>query len=230
MFKMELARQKAGPSSQLAPKRDYAIRIIRTSLIPVQERNALITRCHQIAIAANFGVNGEDIASHLFGGDFEVALLEKENELQGFAVFDKFIIEGKKILFLHGIVLHPNAQGKRLAQELIKRKIRESDSDFLALRTHNPQMYMTAASIAANPNFVYPNFRERVPGDILELARQIKYFYNEGRPCDENLVIQGAYPQDMTQQFLQRAPLINFTFKEGILGRFDARGIIIRLK
>ena len=217
------------------PELHYSTRNYASNEIPIQRQNILANKCFEIAKAANFGVSLEDVKSHLFDGNYDISPLKIEDKLQGFAIFDHLKIENKDILFLHGIVLHPDAQGKGLAKMLIIENIKKSKPDFLALRTHNPSMYITASSLSQNPDFVYPNFKKEVPEDIVQLAQKISYFKNlEGEICDQNLKIRAAYPQHMIQQFLrpkdEHSVRINASFSKGSLGSFDAQAILVRLR
>lgn len=214
---------------------NYGIKILKVDEISKQRQDILAMKCYDVAKAANFGVTLEDVKNHLFDGNFEITLLKKESKIQGFAIFDNIEVGGRKILFLHGIVIHPESQGKGLAKRLIKENALKNNSEFLALRTHNPTMYNAATSITQNQDYIYPNFTKEIPEEIIKIAKKIKYFKNiDGEICDKNLIIKNAYPQDMLQQFLkpknERAEIINKRFSEDFLGRFDAQGIIVKLR
>lgn len=237
---VELLERKILKDNEICKKaidisQEYSIKNYKSLDIPMKRKEVLVKKCYDISRAADFNVSYEDVRNHLFGGDYEISLLRKDNLIQGFAVFDKFSLENKEFLFLHGIVLNPDTQGKGLAKKMLRENVSNGNYDFMALRTHNPSMYKGAISVIDDYKKVYPNFIDNVPNEIIGISKKIKYFKNlDGEPCDDKLTIRGAYPQDMIQKFLKlnskKNILINQSFSEEKLGRFDAKAIIINLR
>lgn len=110
-----------------------------------------------------------DVEKHLIGGEVVYSLhLSHEfryrdhakssiwNELIGFAIFNSL---SDHLLYLSGIILLPEFQGKGIAKYAISRVMNDLGCEYLALRTQSPIMWGALRGVCAK---VYPflSFRQ----------------------------------------------------------------------
>lgn len=90
--------------------------------VPSDFRNKkdIARQCLEVANAAHFPTDYDDVFSHLFGNESYIicTISDKDGKLGGFSIFAK--LEDIDTLYLHGIVLHPRAQGKGLSSKMIE--------------------------------------------------------------------------------------------------------------
>lgn len=197
-----------------------------SSSVPADFRNkdAIVKQCLEVANAANFSTCYDDVFSHLFGNeDYTICMAYDDNAmLGGFSIFAK--LEEINTIYLHGIVLHPRAQGKGLSFKMIQKAIDENDLKFLSARTHNPKMFETLAKLARSKNECYPNVDGTdIPKYIYELVRNNPFTSD----ANELMICKDAYPDEkITQPF--RDERISRVFKR--LNTRDAQVIVVRVK
>lgn len=180
--------------------------------------------CLEIANSASFPTDFNDVYSHLFGGNYELAFLRYGGNIKGFAVFDILEINKKIVLHLHGMILHPSAQQIGNTKKLILNKVHECQADFLTFKTHNPRMYAVAKSIASCRENVFPNYIEKIPEYIIEASKRNHFINN----CNEDLVVKNAYQDEKIQQ-----PVADSIIMQGFeqhVGKFDAQAVVVKLR
>lgn len=187
------------------------------------DKRAIAEECLAVSNAAKFPTDYEDVYEHLFGNEaYHICMLyDSEDRIMGFAIFANL----KEIneLYLHGIVLHPQAQGKGLSKMMIEAAIKQVRPMYLSARTHNPRMFEILSSFAVNKMDFYPNFCEdEIPSEIFELVKHNEFTAE----ADEVLIVRDAYPDEkLTQSF--RNENLALIWKR--LGKCDAQVIIVKL-
>ena len=153
-------------------------------------------QCLSVANAANFPTDFDDVYSHLFGqDDYIVCLaLDEEKQIGGFSVFAK--LEEINTLHLHGIVLHPRAQGHGLSTKMVKNIAKEAEMKYLTAKTHNPRVYETLTNLACEAGEFYPKIDTYIPESVYELVRKNEFI----SMADENLIVREAYPDEKIMQ------------------------------
>lgn len=192
---------------------------------PANYRNkrAIAEECLEVSNAAKFPTDYEDVYEHLFGNEaYHICLLyNSEDRIMGFAIFANL----KEIneLYLHGIVLHPEAQGHGFSKKMIEAALTMVSPRYLSARTHNPRMFEILSSFAVNKMDFYPNFCEdEIPSEIFELVKHNEFTAE----ADEVLIVRDAYPDEkLTQSF--RNENLALIWKR--LGKCDAQVIIVKL-
>ena len=189
-----------------------------------QNKKDIALECLEIANEAKFPTDYNDIFSHLFGNeDYLICMaFDKNNQLGGFSVFAK--LEKIDTLYVHGIILHPRAQGKGLSLKMIETAIQNSNVTFISARTHNPRAFEALSKFACSPNSYYPNVDNiLIPKRIIELVK------NNPFTCgtDELLIVRNAYPDEKISQSVRNKKIYNI-FK--YLNTRDAQVIVVKVK
>lgn len=188
-----------------------------------RDKRAIAEECLAVSTAARFPTDYEDVYEHLFGNErYHLCMLyNSKDRIMGFSIF-AYLKEINE-LYLHGIVLHPEAQGKGFSKEMIKAAIEQIHPRFLSARTHNPRMFEVLSSFAVRKTDYYPNIcNDEIPKEIYELVRKNEFTAE----ADEVLVVRDAYPDEkLTQTF--RNENIAAVFKR--LNLTDAQVIVVRL-
>lgn len=195
----------------------------RSNEIDPKYHEMIVVECLEIAKRAKFKTDYDDVYQHLFGGNYHLTFLKSANKILGFAVFDCIEINKEQVLHLHGIIMHPSAQRYGNTRTILIDKINEIKPDYITLKTHNPRMYYVASSLALNNGNIYPNFTDKVPNDIIEIARQNPFISN----CNDNLIVENAYEDEKIQQDVKDNKIIT---EFAALGQKDAQVIIVKLK
>lgn len=184
-------------------------------------KNKIVDSAYKICNIANFPVNYQDVYDHLFGESVSnlKLLLDNDNNLSGFGVFENYDIEYKtdiiKMLYISGMVINPKYQGRNLSQQIIKDEYNNSQYDFISLRTQNIAMAKSLLNM-------FPDNLFNMPGDMnmvaLEHLRQITPF--------ENLNDKGFVENCYYSQLYDNLNKIKEAF--GVeLGKTDALGVVI---
>lgn len=194
--------------------------------VPSDFRNKkdIARQCLDVANAAHFPTDYDDVFSHLFGNESYIicTISDKDGKLGGFSIFAK--LEDIDTLYLHGIVLHPRAQGKGLSSKMIEIVIENTGLTFLSARTHNPRMFETLSKFACSPSEYYPNVdKSKIPEYIYDLVRKNKFT----EEADEFLIVRNAYPDEKIAQTFRNEKISN-VFKR--LNTRDAQVIVVRAK
>lgn len=189
-----------------------------------QNKKEIALQCLDIANAAKFSTDFDDVFSHLFGNeDYKICMAFDENGiLGGFAIFAK--LEKIDTLHLHGIVLHPKVQGKGLSSKMIEIVLKDENSTFLTAKTHNPRMFETLTNFAYDTSSFYPNVdNKNIPELIYKLVKKNEFISS----ADEFLVVRNAYPDEKISQTVRNTKIYN-VFKR--LNTRDAQVIVVKVK
>jgi GNAT superfamily N-acetyltransferase len=106
----------------------------------------------------------EDVSLHLKDG--EVYTITEREKPVGFGIIDRY---PGGILYLHGIMLMPEVQGRGLARWLI-RQICMPDDRYLALRTQSPVMWAAGHRICDGKWLPHPHQGD---AELSEIGRQV---------------------------------------------------------
>lgn len=189
-----------------------------------RNKEEIALQCLDVANAAQFSTDFDDVFSHLFGNeDYKICMAFDENGvLGGFSIFAK--LKDIDTLHLHGIVLHPRAQGKGLSSKMIETVIKNENPTFLTAKTHNLRMFETLMKFACDTSNFYPNVdNEDIPELIYELVRKNEFVSS----ADEFLIVRNAYPDEKISQTVRNAKISN-VFKR--LNTMDAQVIVVKVK
>lgn len=194
--------------------------------VPSDFRNKkdIARQCLDVANAAHFPTDYDDVFSHLFGNESYIICTasDKDGKLCGFSIFAK--LEDIDTLYLHGIVLHPRAQGKGLSSKMIELVIEDTGLTFLSARTHNPRMFETLSRFACSASEYYPNVdKSQTPEYIYDLVRRNEFTED----VDEFLIVRNAYPDEKISQTFRNVR-ISKIFKR--LNMRDAQVIVVKVK
>ena len=130
-----------------------------------------------------------DVAQHLVGT--RTRTIEHDRETVGYAVFDdfNFIIgenEQTSLIYLRGIIIAPEYQGRHIAGRVIDDVTSGKPFDFFGLRTQSSIMY---AAVERRFEEVYPALRnEPVPRDVRVVGQSLATAIDSTFPLHE-----GAY-------------------------------------
>lgn len=185
------------------------------------DKNRIVDSAYKICNVANFPVNYQDVYDHLFGEEVSdlKLLLDNEEKISGFGVFENYDIKYRddivKMLYISGMVIDPQYQGKNLSQQIIKNEYKDSQYDLISLRTQNIAM-------AKSLLHMFPDNLFNMPGDMNEVAlehlRQILPF--------EDLNDKGFVENCYYTQLYEDLNKIKEAF--GVeLGQTDALGVVI---
>ncbi len=113
-----------------------------------------------------------DVATHLAGGDLVYTFHECE-QVVGFAIFNVW----ENVLYLGGIILDAQHQGRRMVQQVVARAIynlrneHRVDVDYLAFRTQSLRMWVAGARECEQ---IFPcRGNHEVPEDIMSTVQMV---------------------------------------------------------
>lgn len=202
----------------------YGWRICFGSPNDFPDKDNIVRQCLDVANAAHFPTDYDDVFSHLFGNeDYTICMaFGKDEVLDGFSIFAK--IEEIDTLHLHGIVLHPRAQGVGLSLKMIQKVIESEEPTYLTAKTHNPRMFETLSKFACNTSEFYPHVDDIIiPESIYELVRNNEFVNS----ADEYLIVREAYPDEKISQTF-RNKKITLIFER--LNAHDAQVVVVKVK
>lgn len=179
--------------------------------------------CLALSLEARFPTDYTDVYQHLFGNDdYLICMLyNKEGDIMGYSIFAN--LKEIDMLYLHGIVLHPLAQGKGFSKGMIKAALEHVNLKFLSARTHNPRMFETLSSFASDTDGYYPNvFTDEIPAEVYELVKNNEFTAK----ADELLIVRDAYPDEKIAQSFKNDDIVKIF---GRLNPNDAQVIVVRL-
>lgn len=188
------------------------------------EKVQIAERCLEIANAADFPTDYDDVYEHLFGNDDYIIcfLIDTHTKrIMGFSVFAN--LQEINMLYLHGIIIHPDVQGNSLSKRMIREVLKKVNPKYLSARTHNPRMFETLSSFAKDEKHYFPN------ASGLDIA---PYIYNVvksnefTRAADECLVCRNAYPDEKISQSYRNNKVTTIFNK---LNPTDAQVIVVQL-
>lgn len=154
-------------------------------------------RCLEIANAAKFPTDYKDMYEHLFENeDAELfMLIDKNEEIYGFATCDNTTSDNNT--YLHGIIIHPEVQGKGFGVKLLQEIIKKDGNEFLMARTHNPRVYEMMSRVACNSTSIFPKIdKNEIPQKIWNVIRS----HPATKHADKDLVVRDAYPDEKIMQ------------------------------
>lgn len=179
--------------------------------------------CLALSLEARFPTDYTDVYEHLFGNeDYLICMLYNyDGDIMGYSIFAN--LKEIDMLYLHGIVLHPIAQGKGFSKGMIEAAIKYVNPKFLSARTHNPRMFETLSSFASDTESYYPNVStDEIPAEIYQLVGNNKFTAK----AEEWLIVRNAYPDEKLAQSFKNQNIAK------IFGRLkpnDAQVIVVRL-
>lgn len=142
-------------------------------------------------VRAAFGteMTEEDIYEHLTMPK-KVYLLRNQGKIFAMGAFTPKDIENEKVLYVDGIAIHPQLQGKQVFEQIASKAL---DAErFLSLRTQSPRMYAAFSRLC---NFVYPNESMSCPENLFLLFKGTGE--NLGMKLDEKGVARGLYGKSL---------------------------------
>jgi ribosomal protein S18 acetylase RimI-like enzyme len=125
-----------------------------------------------LVVSESFGshlTGGEGTRSHLLGVDC-ISVVHQDGRIRGFASVKIYPTEN--ILYLHGIVVHPDLKGMGIGRALLKTLIDHTKTGWLAFTTQNPVMYMMLRSICKTSTFP-SHKRPVVPPFLAPIAKEL---------------------------------------------------------
>ncbi|MFH1174567.1 MAG: GNAT family N-acetyltransferase [archaeon] len=155
-----------------------------------RERKQQLVRVLTTIAQEGFGtkITSEDVERHVLDVQ-DLYLIEQEGETIGFSSYDLYVIEGKNVLYLSGMVLRPAYQGKGLFGK-VNRQVIPSTCDIFAGRTQNPVVYAARKKLVKK---LYPDGRD-IPSDIKTIGRILARDHLHMRDFDEETFVgRGTY-------------------------------------
>ena len=186
------------------------------------EKDNIARQCLEIANSAQFPTDYQDVYDHLFEDDSYIRVFVKNefDEIKGFAIIcNENVLNNLNIMHVHGIIIHPEAQGLGLAKEVINTAVEKYQTDVVTAKTHNPRCFNMFADILNNGCDFYPN-TQPIPSYIYEIVKKDKFIDK----ADEDLICRDAYPDVKIQQS-KRKELVNDVFEK--VGPYDAQAIVV---
>lgn len=188
------------------------------------DKGGIAQKCLQVANEAKFPTDYDDVYAHLFGEEnYKICLIHDENgEICGFSIFA--MLKEINTLHLHGIVLHPRAQGQGLSLKMVEKAIESESPMYLTAKTHNPRAFETLSKFALDESAYYPNADgASIPDHIYNLVRKNEFVDT----ADGDLIVRNAYPDEKIAQSFRNSG-ISRVFSR--LNPFDAQVIVVKIK
>lgn len=160
----------------------------RPSLLSAEVKADLVERCYPL-VCSGFVQEPcdevlEDTQNHVLNCQ-HLWLYEEYGRLLAFTTWDEYEVDGAKVLYLGGVMVAPEAQGKGVAASMIDSAWERYPSRYLVAQTQNPVMY---SSLLRGGFQVYPSKSIRSPGEVLRVALGV----TKARGW---VVLDGANPQ-----------------------------------
>lgn len=200
---------------------EYIIKNYTDKELTNTEMKKIVLECLKMAVRAEFPVDYEDMASHLFGEKEYVKLFveNEKNEIKGFLIGCTNQLNDITEAYIHGVILDPEVQGKSLCKALIRELIAVTKCDVLSARTHNPRIFDTVSSFAEESNLYFPNENYEIPEYIYNIVNNNKFI----NCCNEKLVCENAYPNVKVQQAYSNKNIMSIFAN---LGDYDAQVVM----
>jgi len=192
------------------------IRIARPD--DVAHKKATAKRCRWIAGRANFPTDFWDVYQHLYGNRKNLICFARDEkwELWAYSIFQ--YIERAEMLYVHGIIIHPDYQSTGLSKKMILTVAEKAHPKYIMARTHNPRIYEMMSKLAEGS--IYPNHNTAIPKEIMEIVRSC-----EGtKDANENMVIKNAYPDEKISQSVKDLSFCGKIFDQ--IGKNDAVAVL----
>ena len=160
-----------------------------------KSRQDLTNEAFAVCKNANFPVLYEDVYNHLFAKNENIIRLvvDEQNVIKGFGVFEQYYSKiGEEILsmlYLSGMVIHKDFQGKNISQMIIKEVYQKVKTDLIALRTQNIKMATALLHL-------YPKSFLKMPQDSIkkEIVQTFLPFQN----INQEGIIKDCYPNQLS--------------------------------
>lgn len=160
-------------------------------------KNKIALSAYSICNNAEFPVDYDDVYEHLFGNDNAIIklLIDSTQNIKGFGVFEKYILqldtEITTMLYLSGMVIDKQYQGKNISKSIIRNAYNQVNSDLISLRTQNIAMAKSLLNTYSNNIFTIPgnNINEQLI-NCLRKTIPFKNMNNQG-------VIENCYPNQL---------------------------------
>ena len=160
-------------------------------------KNKIALSAYNICNNASFPVDYNDVYEHLFGNDNAILklLIDSKQDIKGFGVFENYILqldtEIITMLYLSGMVIDKQYQGKNISKSIIRNAYNQVFSDLISLRTQNIAMAKSLLNTYPNNLFTIPgnNINEQLINCLRE-ANPFKNINNQG-------VIKNCYPNQL---------------------------------
>lgn len=164
------------------------------SLLGSLEKEALVNNCFPLVCSGFVQEPSsevyEDTRHHVLSCD-HLWLYEEEGRVRAFAAWDEMEIAGAKILYLSGIMVSPDTQGKGVGARIIADAWSKYQSDYLIARTQNPVMY---SSLIRSGFQLYPTL-QRTTSEIAGVMVRVlakSFGWDNPEPHNPHL-FNGAY-------------------------------------
>ena len=167
------------------------------------DKDKIVSDAYKVCSYAHFLVTYDDVYAHLFGREDLILKLLVDNyfNVYGFGVFEIFNTIYKeeliRMLYLSGMVISPEYQGKNISSKIIKNTYEEYNTDLVSLRTQNIRMLKALFHSFDNKLLSIPG---SINKDIIEYLRGIEPFKN----IDNNGIIRNIYE---TQLYSDLSPM-----------------------
>lgn len=200
---------------------DYSIKDYTNIKLSDIEKKKIILECLKMALRVNFPVDYGDMKNHLFGEEDYVKLFVKneKNEIKGFIIGCINYLDDIKEVYIHGLIIDPDMQGKSLSKKLMKELINVTDCDVITARTHNPRIFEAVSALACDDTLYFPNIDIKTPDYVYDIIYNNKFINN----CNDNLICENAYPDIKIQQSVSNDKILPI-FES--IGDYDAQVIL----
>ena len=133
----------------------------------------------------------EDTENHIFNSEF-ICIVVKEKTIVAYAAFKLWTWQGKSILYLSGIMVHPSYQGKGISSSLLRKIADYFGANFLTTRTQSPVMY---ESVKAACEEIWPSMTNKgCPSIFREIGEFVaKSKLNMQRYCANQMTEERTY-------------------------------------
>lgn len=187
------------------------------------DRYQVNLRCLQIAKAANFPTDYQDMDEHLYGNEnAQLLMLNNDHDkIYGFATFDNDVKNNNT--YIHGIIIHPDAQEMGFSIAFLRNIINKNGNLFLSARTQNPRIYEMMSKVAYN-GIIFPKIDSDVVPDEI---KNIMLTHPAMKDADEHMIVRGAYPDQKITQKVENSKIERIFSK---LGPQDAQVIVVCTK
>lgn len=191
-----------------------------------EDKEKVTRQCLDIANKAKFPTDYQDMYDHLFKNEkAELFMVMDENgKIYGFATCDN-IVESSNT-YIHGIIIHPDIQGKDFGLRLLYEIIKKDQNQFLTARTHNPRVYEMMARVAykGNKDLIFPNIAsQNIPKEVWSVIAS----HPDMRKADKDMIVRNAYPDEKIVQKVKDKSIYDIFER---LNKTDAQVIVVYTK
>jgi len=182
----------------------------------------LLEELREVA-SAGFGhqVSSESIKRHTVEGQDLLFVVIDKNKAVGFASVRR-IKDVREGVFLTGIVILPEYQGRGFGQSVLKSIIESGENGILVFTTQSPRMYSSLLRVSSR---VFPDVAgSPIPLHLQELGQRLMVG-RRGCFCETTFVCTGIYPECLYPAFPWcSSEVINFFFRRKLSFQGDKIG------